>query len=174
MISKRALALALLGTALALPGLAWAAEASGLGKGSEVPTIHIDAFNDNRGEFCVTCEAAKKPAMVAFVSRADAATKNLLVALDASYKQNRKKHLYAGVVILGSGEQAKALRKYVSDKKFAIPTAAVAQQTDEIKKWKLNPKVSSTTFFIVQHKVKANVANLSSKQVASHVKQITG
>ncbi|MCC7495808.1 MAG: hypothetical protein IT204_25880 [Fimbriimonadaceae bacterium] len=158
--------------ALALVGVALAAETSGLPKGSEVPTIHIDAFNDNRGEFCVTCEAGRKPAVVAFVSKADDATKKLMAALNKSFVDNKSKRLYAGIIILGNGDAAKTLKAYAQNAKLTIPTAHVTAATDEIKQWKLNSKVASTTFLIDDHKVQRNAANLPAAQVAAAVKAI--
>lgn len=159
--------------ALLVVGVAYAVE-SGLSQGAEVPTIHIDAFNDNRGSFCVTCEAGRKPAVVAFVTVCNDETKALLSALDKAYTDNREKKLYAGVVILGNGECAKSLKSYVETNKLTVPTAHVAATTDEIKKWKLNDEAASTTFFITGHKVQANAANLAAGKVAEHVGQILG
>ncbi len=174
MTRKIGLLWAALASGVLAVGLAYAGETSGLGKGEEVPTIHIDAFNDSRGNYCVTCEAGKRPAVVSFVTAADDATKKLMKALDAGYKANRDKRLFAGIVILGDGEAAKALRQFASDSGLQIPTGQIAGETNEVKRWKLNSKVSSTTFFISQHKVQANLADLDADQVGDHLADIVG
>lgn len=149
-----------------------AGQTSGLEPGAEVPTIHIDAFNDDRGTFCVTCEAGKKPALVAFVKANDESTRDLMTAVDDAFKANQEKRLYAGIVILGSGEAANALKQHAAA--FSVPTAVAPTVTDEIKKWKLSDAAASTVFYITGHKVHTAVADGAADDVADHVAAIVG
>jgi hypothetical protein len=148
-----------------------AAMAAGLAPGTDVPTIHIDAFNDNRGEFCVTCEAALKPAMVAFVRQNDETTRKLMAALDKSYQDNKSKRLYAGIVILDGGG-AKGLKQFVEREKLSIPVAIEKSSDDEIKKWKLDSDASRQAYFIVKHRVKTNAVDLEAGDVSGNVSGI--
>jgi len=148
-----------------------AAVAAGLAPGTDVPTIHIDAFNDNRGEFCVTCEAGNKPAMVAFVKQNDDTTRKLMAALDKAYKDNKSKRLYAGIVILDGGG-TKGLKQFVEREKLSIPVAVEKSSDEEIKKWKVDADASRQAYFITKHRVKTNAVDLDAGDVAGHVKGI--
>ncbi len=148
-----------------------AAVAAGLAPGTDVPTIHIDAFNDNRGEFCVTCEAGLKPTLVAFVEKNDAATRELMTALDKAYRENKSKRLYAGIVVLDGGG-AKGLRQHAEREKLAIPVAIEQASDDEIKKWQLDDDATRQAYFIVKHRVKTNAVDLKAGDVAKNLKGI--
>ena len=150
-----------------------AAVAAGLAPGTDVPTIHIDAFNDNRGEFCVTCEAGLKPAMVAFVQRNDSETRELMTALDKAYRENKSKRLYAGIVILDGGG-TKGLKQFVEREKLAIPVAVEKTSDDEIKQWDLDSDATRQAYFILKHRVKSNVVGIEADKVGSNVASIVG
>ena len=142
--------------------------------GAAVPTIHLDAFNDDRGVYCVTCEAARSPAVVAFVSKADAQTAALMSALDEVYQAKREEHLYGSIIIVGEGKDAKALRKYAEEHQFAIPTAQMNPKVDELKLWNLDQGAASSTYFIVGHSVKTRAANLDAAKVPENVQSLFG
>lgn len=148
-----------------------AAVAAGLAPGTDVPTIHIDAFNDNRGEFCVTCEAGLKPAMVAFVQKNDKTTRDLVLALDKAYKDNKSKRLYAGIVVLDGGG-AQGLKQFVEREKLSIPVAIEQASDSEIKKWQVDEDATRQAYFIVKHRVKTNAVDLEAGDVAKHIKGI--
>ncbi|MCZ7599904.1 MAG: hypothetical protein M5U09_22215 [Gammaproteobacteria bacterium] len=135
-----------------------AAVAAGLAPGTDVPTIHIDAFNDNRGEFCVTCEAGLKPAMVAFVQKNDKTTRDLVLALDKAYKDNKSKRLYAGIVVLDGGG-AQGLKQFV-EREALHPGGDRAGLGQRIKKWQVDEDATRQAYFIVKHRVKTNAVDL--------------
>lgn len=159
--------------ALLLPGVARAAEEP-LAEGAEAPMIHIDAFNDDQGAFCVTCQAGRNPAVVAFVRTNNEATQKLLNALDEAYRANKDKKLFAGVVILGDGEAAAALKKYITDQGLKIPAAILAGDSKELPKWKVAADKASQVYFIKGHKIAACAQNLAADKVAGQIERIVG
>ena len=152
-----------------------AAAQAGLSKGSDVPTIHINPFNSERGMFCVTCEAGQRPTVVAFVTKADDATKQLVTAVDSAYTANHdKRHLFAGIVVVGSGEDAKAIKDYIVEHKLKVPAGQLSATTGELKQWKLDDSVASTIYFAKGHKVAASLTNPETGAVDEQVKSLLG
>ncbi|NUP99662.1 MAG: hypothetical protein HUU35_07400 [Armatimonadetes bacterium] len=171
-MSRRLMLAAGLSSLLVIPAALRAAVESGPAKDGSAPMLHVDAFNDGeRGGYCLTCSAGKKPTVVAFVRSADDPTKALLGELARQAESHKDQKLGAAVVIVGEGQETHALRSFIESEKLAIP-AAVVPGGKELEKWRLNAEVGRTVVLIREHTVRASLADPSTEDVASQVGEL--
>jgi hypothetical protein len=169
--------LALVAAVAVAPWRLSAAEAPGPAKGSEAPLLHVDAFNDKGGEYCVTCKAGKAPAVVAFVTRSDDAARAAIVALDKQYQaaQEAKKVLHAAVVIVSRDKTVTdALVAFAKERKLAVPTGVIAPDHRDLPKWKLSEQGGTLVSLIKGHKIQGNLTDPKADAVAEGVNGLLG
>ncbi|MBI2301253.1 MAG: hypothetical protein HYU66_20285 [Armatimonadetes bacterium] len=160
-LSLRSVAAALAVSLLAVAAFASGNEepSSGPDKGASL-MLPIKPFNQHIDEYCVVCKAGNDPLVLAFVTRNDDATKALLARLSDAYKKGKDMHLNVAIVIVGSGEQADGLRRWVVDHKLPVPAAVLPSDNKGLQPWKINPNVSNTVVFMREKKVQAVAVNL--------------
>ncbi|MBI5832489.1 MAG: hypothetical protein HZB16_09310 [Armatimonadetes bacterium] len=150
-----------------------AAETSGLAKGGNAPLLHVDAFNDTDGEYCVTCRAGKMPAVVAFVTADTETSRAGIKAVDEAWRGGQDKHLNGAVVLVGTADSTKSLRDWVAAQKLAVPTAVAAPDYKDIPNWKVNNKVATTVVLIKEHRIVESLADPDHKSVKDGVAALT-
>lgn len=141
----------------------WAAE-SGPAAGSDAPMIHIDAVNDDGGSFCVTCRAGLSPTVVAFIAADSEESRKLVMAVNESAKQFRDRRLHTALVYVGADAGFRSLGEWCHQHEIVAPMARLAADAEELKNWKLNGEVKTTTVFIKQHKVVDSVGDIATEQ----------
>lgn len=155
--------------ALMLGGsLAEAALVSGPGGGA-APMLTVTPVDTKEAPYCVTCQADTNPTVVVFTSKNDEATQKLIAELAKQVETRREQHLVATVVLLGTVEQNSGLVAYAREQKLILPLATTALDSTELKDWKLNPRATTTTVFINQHKVHHSVADLKATKLSKQI-----
>ena len=157
---------------LVVPALT-AAEASGPAKGSTVPLLHVDPFNDNDTEYCVTCRAGKMPTVVTLITADTAGSRDALVATDEAYRAGADKNLKGAAILIGSNESTAALRAFAAEKKLALPVAVAAADYKDIPSWKVNSKVATTVVLIKDRKVVDSLTDPDHQSVKNGVAALT-
>lgn len=153
---------------LLLPVVVWAAT-SGPAKGSEAPLLNMDAINDSQGEYCVTCQAGLQPTVVAFVSKNDKATRDLMLAVNSQWKANRSKSLHGAIVIVNRSADAAKLKAFAQSQKLTVPTGVLGPAQGDMPDWKLNSAVPTTVVLVKRHKIVESAPNLAAAAVKGRV-----
>lgn len=155
----------------AWPVVAGDKPASGPAVGSEAPLLHIDAFNDDKGAYCATCVAGKRPLVVLFVTEDNAATRKLIAAV-AEQQEKHDKLLALVALVQGHGDAG--LKQYIEEKGLKSPAAVVPTSNADYPKWKVNTDLASTLVSVGGHKIKGVATNASPTELAEYVKQLLG
>ncbi len=146
----------------------WAAT-SGPTAGDHAPMLEVDAVNDRRGAFCLTCEAGQEPNVLIFATRNDDQTKALISAVHRSVRANQAKKLHGAVVFTGAQAAFDNLAGWARQQQMTLPLARLAAGAEPLRPWKLNREVNNTTVFILEHDVHHSVADLAADRVGQQV-----
>ena len=149
----------------------WAAQdevKSGPEVGSNAPLIHIDAFNDDGGDYCITCRAGNRPLAILFATADNDGNKDLLMAFDEAREANKETRLQTAIVLIG-GEDDEALADCIKEAGLKVPAGVLSKQHRDYPNWHINTEVANTVVLIRGHRIKASVPNVAADAIADHV-----
>lgn len=141
-------------------------ERSGPEPNSEAALLHFDAFNDDGGEYCITCRAGQRPLAILFATKDTALSRNLINALEAQRKAHD--NLQTAIVLL-EGQGSATLKQLITDKGIRVPAGIISTSHRDWPNWHINTNVENTVVLIRGHKIRESVANLPSADLAAKV-----